>query len=384
MKKLVALALAILLISNLFPISVPAQGSATEGESESGAVVCAPDDFLNTADDCLQAGPFLYVAQMARLGLTFPQRPLPAFKPDIGLTALPYRYFKLDDDVVPILSGAAGNETGQSFLPGFVYVSYIDRVDTGHGIYYMLQDGSWIPGKGSRIGEYSTFQGLQFQSTPHNSFAWPLPFYVDSIPVRTAPGYNAPQTDRLLYPYVDIVQVYDTQTADGVDWDMIGPSEWVEARILAQVTPNPIPPEGVTSGRWIDVDLAEQTLTVYDNYELVFATVIATGLEPFWTKPGLFQIYTKKETETMRNGDPTDFYYLDNVPWTMYFDKARALHGAYWRTRFGYPQSHGCVNLSVGDSHWLFNWAHEGDYVFVHDPTGLTPTDPALYHDWAY
>ena len=80
----------------------------------------------------------------------------------------------------------------------------------------------------------------------------------------------------------------------------------------------------------------------------------------------------------MRNGDPADFYYLDNVPWTMYFDKARALHGAYWRTRFGYPQSHGCVNLSVGDSHWLFNWAHEGDFVYVPDPSGLTPTDPAL------
>ena len=81
---------------------------------------------------------------------------------------------------------------------------------------------------------------------------------------------------------------------------------------------------------------------------------------------------------------PTDFYYLDNVPWTMYFDKARALHGAYWRTRFGYPQSHGCVNLSVGDAHWLYNWANEGDWVYVHDPSGLTPTDPALYHDWAY
>ncbi|MFT3895963.1 MAG: L,D-transpeptidase [Anaerolineales bacterium] len=144
------------------------------------------------------------------------------------------------------------------------------------------------------------------------------------------------------------------------------------------------PPEGVTTGRWIDVNLAEQTLAVYDNYQLIFATVISSGLEPFYTRPGLFQIYSKKETETMTTSDVSDFYYLDNVPWTMYYDKARALHGAYWRTRFGYPQSHGCVNLSVGDSHWLFNWAHEGDYVYVHDPSGQTPTDPSLYPDWAY
>jgi L,D-transpeptidase-like protein len=384
MKKIfLSLQIFILLLSFLPVIEVVAQGETPGEEVESGAVVCPPGAYLIPPGDCLPLGPSIYITQLSQLGLTFPQRALPAFEPDPTLTQLPYYYFRLDDDTVPVLNGPGGDSVGQ-FLPGFVYVSYNDRVDTGHGIYYMLQNGGWIPGKGSRIGEYSRFQGLQFRSTPPNSFAWALPFYMDSIPVYRAPSYRAPLADRVLYPYVDMVQVYATQNAEGVDWNMIGPDQWVEARIFATVNPNPTPPEGVTTGRWIDVDLAEQTLTVYDNSELIFATVIATGLEPFWTKPGLFQIYQKKETETMRNNDPTDYYYLDNVPWTMYFDQARALHGAYWRTRFGYPQSHGCVNLSVGDAHWLFNWAHEGDYVYVHDPSGLTPTDPALYHDWAY
>ena len=375
---------SILLLSvhlNGFP---KAQGDPTDDEPESGAVVCAPDGYLEGPGDCLAAGPSVYLAEMAKLGLTFPERPLPASKPNKGLIPLPYLYFRLSDNIVPVLSEPAGNPIGQAFQPGFVYVSYIDRVDTGHGIYYMLESGGWIPGKGSRIGEYSSFQGLEFKSTPSNAFAWPLPFYIDRIPVYRAPGYNAALADRILYPYVNIVQIYDTQKADSVDWNMIGPDQWVEGRIMATVTPNPTPPEGVTTGRWVDIDLAEQTMAVYENNQLIFATVIASGLEPFWTRPGLFQIYQKKETETMRNNDPTDYYYLDNVPWTMYFDKARAMHGAYWRTRFGYPQSHGCVNLSVGDAHWLFNWAHEGDYVYVHDPSGLTPTDPALYHDWAY
>lgn len=382
MKNLVQCLLAVFLAFSLLPVSqTTAQGSPEERDS--GTVVCAPGVYLDSPGDCLPAGPSSYLTEMAKLGLTYPPRPLSAFKPDPSLTQLPYRYFMLEEDVVPVLSGPEGNEVGQ-FNPGFVYVSYVDRVDTGRGIYYMLQSGGWIPGKGSRIGEYSLFQGLEFKSTPPNAFAWPLPFYIDRIPVHSAPGFNTPLTDRVLYPYVNIVQVYDTQSADGVEWNLIGHGQWVEARIMATVTPKTIPPEGVTTGRWIEVDLAEQTLSVYDNYRLVFATVIASGLEPFYTRPGLFQIYQKKEIETMRNNDPTDYYYLDNVPWTMYFDKARALHGAYWRTRFGYPQSHGCVNLSVGDAHWLFNWAHEGDYVWVHDPTGLTPTDPALYPDWAY
>jgi len=378
--------LPILILISLSTIFPPANAAAQAGpgeEPDSGAVVCAPGVYLTPPDDCLPLGPSTYITEMAKLGLTFPERALPAYRPDSSLTQLPYLYFRLEEDVVPVLSGPAGGEIGQAFQPGFVYVSYIDRVES-NGVYYMLQNGGWIPGKGSRIGEYSRFQGLQFRKTPANSFAWPLPFYTDSIPVYWAPSYSAPLAERIIYPYAEVVQVYATQNAEGVDWNMVGPNEWVEARIFATVTPSITPPDGVTTGRWIDVDLAEQTLAVYDNYQLVFATVIASGLEPYYTRPGLFQIYQKKETETMRNNDPTDYYYLDNVPWTMYFDKARALHGAYWRTRFGYPQSHGCINLSVGDAHWLFNWANEGDYVYVHDPSGLTPTDPALYPDWAY
>jgi len=105
-------------------------------------------------------------------------------------------------------------------------------------------------------------------------------------------------------------------------------------------------------------------------------------LDPFYTQPGVFQIYQKLDLETMQGAfeaDRSDYYYLQDVPWTMYFDQARALHAAYWRTYFGYPQSHGCVNLSPGDANWLYQWAQEGDTVWVHDPSGRTPTDEDYY-----
>jgi lipoprotein-anchoring transpeptidase ErfK/SrfK len=151
---------------------------------------------------------------------------------------------------------------------------------------------------------------------------------------------------------------------------------------VKKVTINTTPPEGVTNNRWIEVNLYEQTLAAYENNQLVFATMIATGLDPFFTKPGLFQIQRKLDTERMTGAfeaDRSDYYYLDKVPWTMYFDGARALHAAYWRTMFGFPQSHGCVNLSPGDAHFLFDWANEGDWVYVWDPSGQTPTDPSKY-----
>jgi lipoprotein-anchoring transpeptidase ErfK/SrfK len=151
---------------------------------------------------------------------------------------------------------------------------------------------------------------------------------------------------------------------------------------VRQVRINTTPPEGVSADRWIDINLYDQTLAVYENRELVFATMVASGGEPFFTQPGLHQIYEKKELETMSGAfeaDRSDFYYLEDVPWTMYFDQKRALHGAYWRAWFGYAGTHGCVNLSIGDSQWLFGWAEMGDYVHVWDPSGQTPTDPAFY-----
>ncbi len=378
MKNILPFILSFFLIFTSTPFKT--QPFLDDGEIPSGVVVCEPGVYTGqTPVDCLPIGPSQYLARINELGLSIPPQPLPAGSPDPSLTFLPYKYFKLDQDIVPIYSspGQTG-PGGQNFLPGFVYISYIDRVDV-NGIYYLMENGGWIPGKGARVGEYSAFQGLEFYETPRNSFGWTF----EEIPVKRAPGYNSQNTGQWLRPFT-VIQIYDTQNLEGADWNMIGINEWIEARKVAQVAISPTAPEGANSQRWIDVNLAEQTLAVYDAGELAFATVIATGLEPFWTRPGLFQIFQKKETENMRNNDPSDFYYLDNVPWTMYFDGARALHGAYWRTRFGYPQSHGCVNLSVGDAHWLFNWAVEGDWVYVHDPTGITPTDPGLYPDYAY
>ncbi len=363
----------------LLPQAAKAQDLAPSAESESGGVVCEPDIYLSEPNDCLLLGPSAYLTDLAKLGMTLPPRALPASKPDPNLTALPYKYFRLDADYVPIYNtpGEKGEGT-QQFPPGFVYVSYNDRVEEG-GVYYQIQNGGWIAGKGSRISEIPMFQGLVFSATPRNSFGWAF----ETIPVWSAPGYNAEKTGKEIGIF-ETVTVYDTQIIENEEWNLIGPNQWLEGRKVARVILNTTPPEGVTTQRWIDVDLAEQTLAVYESGKIIFATVIASGSEPFWTRPGLFQIFQKKEAETMRNNDLADFYYLENVPWTMYFDGARALHGAYWRTRFGYPQSHGCVNLSVGDSHWLFNWAIEGDWVYIHDRTGQTPTDPSFYTGGAY
>ena len=50
--------------------------------------------------------------------------------------------------------------------------------------------------------------------------------------------------------------------------------------------------------------------------------MVSTGVDRFWTRPGIFQIQKKVLAETMGNSVRDDFYFLEDVPWTMYFDQA--------------------------------------------------------------
>lgn len=356
-------------------------------EDNSGAVLCQPGVYLQLPDDCVPLGPSETLTHLAQMGLEYPPPPFLAFKPSPDLNALPYQYYRVDASTgtafYPSLESAIARQGASRILPAgrLLYVVYASRIDTDRqGTYFLLPSGNYMPGDGSTAQVASSFQGLEFHATPRNAFGWVI--HPSGASVYAQPNRAQPSLRTLAR--FDVVQVYSRQHIDGVEWALIGPDEWMEDRLLGIVTPNPTPPEGVTNGRWIEVNLAEQTLAVYDDSRMVFATLVTTGVEPFYTRPGLFPIYKKLEIETMQGAfeaDRSDFYYLENVPWTMYFDKARALHGAYWGTLFGYEASHGCVNLSVGDAKWLFLWAKEGDWVWVHDPSGKTPTDPSYYGD---
>lgn len=358
--------------------SLPVRSEA-DLEPASGSVVCVPGVYDAAPDDCLPLGPSEELGRSAAEGIPYPPLPLPAYPPDPGLNSIPYSYFKVTEAGTPLflsLQDGIDNQPSNYIEPGFIYVSYQALVDTEQGGFYQLRDGSWIRAEGARAA-LPIFQGLLFSSTPRTSFGWVL----GQVPSYQTPGFGAPETGKTYYRY-NVVQIFATREVDGHTWLLVGPDEWLDYRHVARVDPRTAPPEGVPTNRWIEVNLDEQTLAVYQDNQLVFATIVSTGVEPFWTQPGIFQVYEKKAIETMSGAttsDRSDYYYLQDVPWTMYFDQKRALHGEYWHTGLGYPRSHGCVNLSVGDSRWIFDWASVGEYVYVYDPTGRTPTDPSVY-----
>ena len=143
------------------------------------------------------------------------------------------------------------------------------------------------------------------------------------------------------------------------------------------------PQEVPQTAKWIHINLDEQTLVAYEGDQPVYATLISTGLRNHATQTGLFQVERKFKSKTMAGKDENGRYEVGEVPWTMYYHKKYAVHGAYWHNEFGQPRSHGCVNVPVVDARWLFDWSNldlptgwhalyeaKGLHVYI---TGTTP-----------
>jgi hypothetical protein len=386
MKRILPVWILVILLVTLLPAPVPAAAQEPPENSEpfTGEVLCQPDVYTTDPGSCLPLGPSSFLTEMAQQGITYPPLPLAASSAGPEYNFVPYNYAKInlaDDEPAPIyatLDDAVARQNPTRYLPlgyGLRYITFIQRQDVEGKAYVMLSSGEWM--RASPASVLSTFQGLIFRNNPRSAFGWIIK---QATPVA-APSFSAPPSGPELQRETR-VPIYQIVEAEGYKWYMIGVNQWVNRLELRQFVPNPTPPEGVTNNRWIEINLYEQTIAAYENGKVVFATMGATGVEPYFTRPGLFQIYEKKEAETMQGAfeaDRTDYYHLADVPWTLYYDESRAIHGAYWRAAFGYEQSHGCVNLSLADSRWLFEWAQVGDWVYVHDPSGRTPTDPSLY-----
>jgi lipoprotein-anchoring transpeptidase ErfK/SrfK len=126
--------------------------------------------------------------------------------------------------------------------------------------------------------------------------------------------------------------------------------------------PTKVSPPVSNGSRWIEVNLTNQTLTAWDGNVAVNTFLVSSGKWSTQTLPGTFHIYLKLRTARMVGPD----YDTPDVPYTMYYDGDFAIHGAYWHNSFGTPVSHGCVNLSVPNAAWLFDWASVGTTVKIH------------------
>ena len=162
------------------------------------------------------------------------------------------------------------------------------------------------------------------------------------------------------FVFGEIVTAFDVDEAPEVEAPALP-----EPTPTVQVTPppDPAPAWAIDEARWIDVELSTQTLTAYEGTTPVKQYLVSTGLPQTPTPVGEYRIWIKLKTDDMAGPG----YYIEDVPWVMYFYQGYGLHGVTWHGNFGHPMSHGCVNQPTEMAEWLFNFASVGTLVNIHE-----------------
>jgi hypothetical protein len=261
-----------------------------------------------------------------------------------------YTYWRVGPHAVNMYDAPNGNVIGQQ-PEGF---NFVIATDTSVEGWVQIRGGQWMYADDVELYQPSYFKGVRLLDNLEQPFGWVM----DNMFTSDYPG--GPQSvdnGRLVLRY-DRVNIFGQVEVDGWIWYMVGPNQWIEQRVMA-IAKRTERPESV-AGRWVAIDLYEQTLVAYENDTAVFATLVSTGLPNWDTREGIFEVWARTASDGMSGatGAP-DAYALQSVPWVMYFDEDISLHGTYWHDGFGYRHSHGCVNLSISDARYIFEWTEQ-------------------------
>jgi hypothetical protein len=162
---------------------------------------------------------------------------------------------------------------------------------------------------------------------------------------------------------------------EGVTWS---PGPYVPTWSVRRIRPQdvaPISPD--VPDKWIEIDLARQTLTCLEGGTPVRSAPISSGLGGA-TPRGEFRVLRKRHTSRMIGGNEDDRYDLPGVAFPVYFTGSGiASHGTYWHNDFVRPHSHGCVNMTNQDAQWVFRWTRPvvpyEEFMVNADPDDATP-----------
>lgn len=239
-------------------------------------------------------------------------------------------------------------------------------------IWYRIGDGRWVHSGWVELIAASA-SAMAIGVAAAEGYSLPVGWVVSTVlNVRARPGVSAdnPPIDQLTHNQV--VPILDQYQLGSETWYRIGEDRWVYGGWIAAAFERARPASIGADERWVGVNLSQQTLVAYEGDRPVYAAMVATGLPGTPTVQGIFRTWWRVPWRKMSGGRPGMYYYLEEVPWTCYFYKGYALHGAYWHDAFGRPRSHGCVNLSLYDAWWIFRWSEPGG-----------PNSPAVYVYWA-
>ncbi|MBU1220443.1 L,D-transpeptidase family protein [Myxococcota bacterium] len=252
-----------------------------------------------------------------------------------------------------VKQGKHAGEMGAGF---YVHFKRFTRINGKN--YWKTVKNQYVPVENIAAHRPSTHMGVSLDG----NMTLPLVFPIakDSsgkgiaIPVYDRPGgAKVAKTN-----YHQAVKIYGEKKVAGRKYYRLGRCRWIMARHVAAAFPSPVPPGVRSDEKWLDINLLRQTIVAWEGSRPVFASIISSGKGGHPTKHGVFRVYWKVSETDMKNEVGADEQYLAaDVPWTLFFYKGQALHGAYWHDDFGRKKSHGCINLAPKDARFIYEWS---------------------------
>jgi hypothetical protein len=296
---------------------------------------------------------------------TTPELQQAALAPDLD-ASLPYRYAKVQGEGAPRFSRLPTLEEEQAIDKGKtvgglavtrtegVHFSALESsVEREDVLFYRSLEGEYLRAEDLKMVEPPTMRGQ-----PIAPADLPIAFvYGDSVDAF-ALEKDEPQKIGRVQKFARFAIEREKNVASA-DW-VLAEEGFAIRRDAVRVARKVSRPKGVSQeDRWIHINLLEQTLVAYEGDTPVYVTLVSSGASGFDTPQGLHKIRRKYISKRMRGPDPDHGTYdIAEVPWTMYYDRGYALHGAYWHNGFGKTRSHGCTNVPPVDARWLFQWAN--------------------------
>ena len=210
----------------------------------------------------------------------------------------------------------------------------------------------WIPREGTTTVATPNFRGIEVTEETQIPFLW--------VTDPTARLCNQPQRPGGPAPSCQSVErherlSYEETVQAGGQWYRTREGKFIASLQVARVDRIDRPDGIYANERWVHVDLLNQVAALYEGDQMVFVTLASSGDDEHATPTGLFRVESKHVTATMDNEDNmSSAYFIQDVPWVVYFRGSYALHGAFWHDRFGLRTSHGCVNLAPEDARRFF------------------------------
>ena len=184
-------------------------------------------------------------------------------------------------------------------------------------------------------------------------FTWRYQALRDAL----APLWKAGQFTVLVRGAVMTFESDHDLRSDGI----VGPQVW--SALLDATAHNDVDRHAYD---YIQVSMANpETLSVWRAGRVVFQSPANTGIMAAPTALGTFPFYSRYLSTTMSGLNPDGTPYKDvGVRYVAYFNGGDAVH-SFLRSRYGFPQSLGCVELPVAAAAVVFEYDQIGTLVGI-------------------